>query len=114
MPSVFPEPPPGSIHAEYILSDQLRIAEIPGEVLAMQVRPQNPQVLLPPRLGYNDRELTIGDVLDISRWKPVRRAFVSGAAAIPRTPPTKPTPGDRTVWTEDSWSGSSRNSLGTV
>lgn len=102
------DPPPGSLHAEYLASEALRIADIPADVILMQVRPPVPQQMLPPRFGYPTNALTIDDVLDINRWQPKFRQFTSGLGAIVRTPP------DRNEFVEDVWSGSSRNSLGNV
>ena len=68
----------GNSIAERLMDEALADADVPGAVLATR-RPPLPQIdLWRPRMGYNQRALTIGDVLAIHRLYDDRRDAWSG------------------------------------
>ena len=75
---------PGQLRQEYFVDDALRVATVPRNVILAQTRPPVPQVLMPPRFGYPQGELTIEDVLATDRFAPKWRSWFSGAPAIQR------------------------------
>jgi hypothetical protein len=97
---------PGQLRVEYLTSNRMRIATVPGEVLAEAIRPPAPQQLLPDRFGYSTEELTVGEVIATDRWAPQRRAWVSGGARQMFRDQARYSPEDQ------SWSGTNRNSIG--
>lgn len=64
------------------------------------IRPQHPRDLLPPREGYRKQTMGIMDVLNIDRYAPTNRSWVSGAPVM-----------FRNGFVDDSFSGSSRYSM---
>jgi hypothetical protein len=69
--AVYDRSRPWSSLQERIVSERLGIADVPGDVLALQSPP--PQVvrpLFPPRFGYRTTALGIRDVLSINRFYP--------------------------------------------
>ena len=91
------QPRPFTTKNEYIVSEALRLMQIPADVIR-QMRPVVPQQMFPPQYGYNDTPLTIEDVLDTDRWSPQIRSWMSGT---PRQP-------SRVDAMEDMWSGTLR------
>lgn len=75
---------PGQLRQEYAVDRVLRLANVPAAVIEAQVRPQVPQMLRPPRFGYNRTPLEITDVLATDRWAPAFRSWTSG---VPRGNP---------------------------
>jgi hypothetical protein len=81
-------------------SEAMELMSIPAEQLAA-TPPPVPYVLFPEEYGYDDTPLTIMEVLDIDRWAPQQRSWVS--------PTIKPL---RTQQEGGSYSGSGRNDMG--
>jgi hypothetical protein len=71
----------------------------PDQLRAMRpvARPQNP---FPERQGYGKWEMTVDQVFNIDRQFPTYRSWVSGAPVM------------QSVMSDQSWSGTARNSLG--
>jgi hypothetical protein len=93
------EPRPFTTKSEYIVSEALRLMEVPAEVIR-NLRPPVPIELFPPQLGYGpDQQLTISDVLQTDRWTPTIRSWTSGTPRVPRRVDTE----------QDMWSGTLRN-----
>jgi hypothetical protein len=69
--SVYDRTHPWDSLPERILTDALSVANIPGDVLALQSAPP-PVVrpLFPPRFGYRDTALGIQDVLQVDKVYP--------------------------------------------
>ncbi len=74
---------PGQLRQEYAVDEVLRLANIPGEVI-QQMPPPVPQMIMPPKYGYDHTPLTITDVLTTERWAPTQRSWTSGSAGNPR------------------------------
>ena len=91
------QPRPFTTKSEYIVSEALRLMQIPADVIR-QTRPVVPQQLFPEQFGYDHTPLTIEQVLQTDRWSPQIRSWVSG---IPRQP-------RRVDTMEDMWSGTLR------
>jgi hypothetical protein len=93
------QPRPFSSKTEYIVSEAMRLMEVPADVIR-GMRPPVPIELFPPTDGYGPKmPLTIEQVLQTDRWTPTIRSWTSGT---PRTP--------RRVDTDiDNWSGTLRN-----
>ena len=92
------QPRPFTTKTEYQTSEALRLMSVPADVIRQQVPPV-PQQLFPPVDGYGPRvALTIEDVLDVNRWQPEVRSWISGVARKPR----------RVDNIEDMWSGTLR------
>jgi hypothetical protein len=72
---------PGQLRQEYAVDSVLRLATVPGEIIAQQ-RTEFPQQFDPPKYGYRSMPLTIVDVLSTDRWAPTRRSWVSGAPGL--------------------------------
>jgi hypothetical protein len=75
-----PEDPPrwGNTNEERLVDAALRAAEIPGAVLA-QLRPPLPQIdMWRPRMGYNQKAITVEEVLAVNRLYQDRRWDLSG------------------------------------
>lgn len=47
-----------------------------------QIRPNQPQELMPPRLGFAKQAISIYDVLSVDRYAPSNRSWVSGAPVM--------------------------------
>jgi hypothetical protein len=98
-PQVNPwQPRPFTTKNEYIVSEALRLMEIPADQIRA-IRPPFINELFPPQFGYSDVPLTISDVLETDRWTPQIRSWVSGTPRAPR----------RTDFDQDNWSGTLRN-----
>jgi hypothetical protein len=69
--SVYDHTKPWDSLPERILTDRLGIADVPGDVIALQSAPP-PVVrpLFPPRFGYRDTALGIQDVLQADKAYP--------------------------------------------
>ena len=91
------QPRPFTTKSEYIVSEALRLMQIPADEIRM-MRPVVPQQLFPEQYGYDNTALTIDDVLDTDRWSPQIRSWVSGTPRQPR----------RVDAMEDMWSGTLR------
>lgn len=61
---------------EAYASDAMRLMAIPGEQLA-QIRPPVPYMLFPPDQRMDNTPLTIMEVLDVDRFAPQQRSWVS-------------------------------------
>lgn len=94
---------PGQLRPEYLVSNSLRIATA-STARIRALRPPFPQQMFPPRFGYDQTPLTIGDVLRKNRWSADWRRWVSGAANVV---PQNPAP--RTSWEDTAFDGSLRN-----
>ena len=86
---------------DYGLSEAMRQMAIPAEQLAA-IRPPVPYTLMPPDSGYDRTPVTIEEVLDIDRWAPQQRSWISPTVR----PVRRADPGDQV------WSGSARNTNG--
>ena len=75
----------------------MRLMAVPADVIR-QTRPPMINELFPPTFGYDDTPLTIGQVLDVDRWAPKVRSWVSGGPSAPRYSDQM----------EDMWSGTLR------
>jgi hypothetical protein len=88
----------------YIVSEAMRLAEVPAEEIR-KIRPATPMVLFPdPKIGYDREALTIEATFDIDRWSPNVRSWISGPSREVR----------RSDMQEDMWSGTSRNASTSV
>lgn len=74
------------------------LASTPDELRAMRpaAAPQNP---FPERRGYGRTEWTVREVLNIDRYTPTYRSWMSGMPVM------------RSVMSDQSWSGTARNSM---
>jgi hypothetical protein len=75
----------------------MRLMAVPADVIR-QTRPPMINELFPPTFGYDTSPLTIEEVLDVDRWAPKVRSWVSGGPSAPR----------RVDQVEDMWSGTLR------
>jgi hypothetical protein len=97
-PQVNPwQPRPFTTKTEYIVSEAMRLMQVPAEQIR-QVRPPFISELFPPTEGYDDTPLTIEQVLDTERWSPQIRSWVSGTPRQAR----------HVDQVEDQWSGTLR------
>ena len=71
------QPRPFTTKTEYIVSEAMRLMQVPADVIR-GVRPPMINELFPPIYGYDDTPLTIGEVLDTDRWAPQVRSWMSG------------------------------------
>ena len=88
---------PGKLREEFYVDDVLRLAAIPGEVLAARRTPVRP-ALFPPRIGMDHTPPTISDVIATDRWGNQMRSWRSGFPVDQRT-------------AEGGFSGTLRNSF---
>lgn len=87
------------------LTDQALQAAISDPDTIRQIRPVVPQQLFPPRDGFGKQALTIMSVLNMNRYTPSYRSWLSGMPVM------------KNDFEEGNFSGSSRysmNSLGGV
>jgi hypothetical protein len=75
----------------------MRLMGIPADAIR-QIRPPMINELFPPTFGYDTTPLTIDQVLDVDRWAPKIRSWVSGGPSAPR----------QVDQVEDQWSGTLR------
>jgi len=88
---------PGANQNDLVASDALRWMSMPAEQIRM-TRPPVPQVLFPPRWGYDHHPATIEDIM-YGDWTPRPRSWVS--------PPIRTL---RRAYEEDQmWEGTMRN-----
>lgn len=88
----------------YIVSEAMRLAEVPAEEIR-KIRPATPMVLFPdPQTGYDREPLTIEATFDIDRWGPTQRSWISGPSREVR----------RSDMQEDMWSGTLRGASSSV
>jgi hypothetical protein len=66
---------PDQLRGEYAVDEMLRIARA-GAVEISMLRSPVPQVLFPPKYGYDDTPLTIHDVLNTDAFAPRWRSWV--------------------------------------
>src|SRR5215467_7328038 len=82
---IYQELGPNYSSQELLVTAALRTALIPGDEIAAETRPPLPMIQpFPPRYGYADyqeRQATIGEVLDVDRSYPNRRWDLSGGVA---------------------------------
>jgi hypothetical protein len=90
------QPRPFSTKEEYAISNALRLMAVPAEEIRAIPPPIGPP--FPPIYGYDETPPTIAEVLDVQRWAPVIRSWVSGAPAVRRS-----------TANDQMWSGSARN-----
>ena len=91
------QPRPFSTKEEYAVSNALRLMAVPAEEIAA-IRPPMISELFPPTEGYDNTQLTIEDVLDVDRWAPAIRSWVSGGSGVRRA-----------TNDDQMWSGTARN-----
>jgi hypothetical protein len=98
-PQVNPwQPRPFTTKTEYIVSEAMRLMQVPAEVIR-QTRPPMINEPFPPMYGYGPQvQLTIEQVLETDRWTPTIRSWISGTPRVPR----------RVDQVEDQWSGTLR------
>lgn len=68
---------PGQQRHEYLVSQALAVAEIPGEEIEKMVTPR--AELFPPQLGYDDTPPTLDVIMGTAVGNPEYRAQTSGA-----------------------------------
>lgn len=81
---VYLQQAPFQRNEERLVSEALSVAAIPGDVLAAQVRPPMDIIPFPPRFGYpsyQERQATLGQVLNEQRNYRNRRYDISGGPA---------------------------------
>ena len=91
------QPRPFTTKTEYIVSEAMRLMQVPADVIR-QTRPPFISVPFPEQFGYDQTPLTIEDVLNTDRWAPTIRSWVSGTPRAPR----------KVDQQEDQWSGTLR------
>jgi hypothetical protein len=98
-PQVNPwQPRPFTTKTEYIVSEAMRLMQVPAEAIRM-VRPPFISNPFPAQLGYGPNvQLTIDQVLQTDRWTPQQRSWFSGTPRQPR----------HVDQIEDQWSGTLR------
>jgi hypothetical protein len=98
-PQVNPwQPRPFTTKTEYIVSEAMRLMQVPAEQIRM-VRPPFISEPFPPQLGYGPQlALTIEQVLETDRWTPQIRSWISGTPRQIR----------HVDQVEDQWSGTLR------
>jgi hypothetical protein len=67
---------PGQLRGEYAVDEMLRVARASAVDIAA-VRSPVPQVLFPPRYGYDHTPVTISDVLNTDAFAPRFRSWTS-------------------------------------
>lgn len=83
---------------EVATSETLQLMAIPAEEI-VKIRPPVPYVLFPDEeLGFTPQPLTIDQVLDVDRWAPMRRSWMSPTVQPPR----------RADIEDSVWSGTAR------
>lgn len=97
-------PGPWAGRNELAVSDTLRLMSIPSADIAA-IRPPVPYVLFPDQeLGFVPEALTIFDVLDVDRWSPRQRSWLSPTIR----------PSTRADYQEEAWSGTLRGASSSV
>ena len=91
------QPRPFTTKTEYIVSESMRLMQVPAEEIRM-IRPPFISEPFPEQFGYDDTPLTIEEVLQTDRWNPTIRSWVSGTPRVVR----------RVDQVEDQWSGTLR------
>ena len=91
------QPRPFSTKNEYIVSEAMRLMQVPADVIRT-VRPPMINDPFPQQFGYDTTPLTIGEVLQTDRWSPQVRSWVSGTPRQIR----------HVDQVEDQWSGTLR------
>lgn len=82
-----------------LMSQALELMEVPAEEIR-KIKPIIPMTMFPDEtIRYDRQSLTIGDALDVDRWKPTMRSWISGPSRAVR----------RADMQEDVWSGTMRN-----
>jgi hypothetical protein len=89
---------PGQSKEAYIVSESLRLMVVPVDQIR-KIRPPVPYGIFPPTEGYDTQPLTINDILDVNRWAPQRRSWISGT----------PTKIRRSDVQQEMFSGTARN-----
>ena len=91
---------PWQSREEFLVDQALEnaLAGTDEEIQAMRpaAAPQNP---FPDRLGFRKNTWTIGEVLNVDRYTPTYRSWLSGM-------PVRPS-----VMSDQSWSGTARNAM---
>ena len=97
-------PGPWAGRNELAVSDTLQLMSIPAEQIAA-IRPPVPYVLFPDQeLGFVPEALTIFDVLNVDRWSPRQRSWLSPTIQ----------PSTRADYQEQAWSGTLRGASTSV
>jgi hypothetical protein len=93
-------PRPWQTRSEYLVDLALEsaLAASPEELRVMRpvAAPQNP---FPERRGFAKSEWNINEVMNIDRYNPTYRSWMSGMPVMP------------SVMSDQSWSGTARNSM---
>jgi hypothetical protein len=91
---------PWATRSEYLVDQALQNALSATPDQLRQMRPAAaPQQLFPKRNGFQKQEANIQSVLNVDRYTPTYRSWISGI-------PTQPS-----VISDYTWEGSSRNSM---
>ena len=91
---------PWATRSEYLVDEALKSAlSRTPEQLRMMRPAAAPQQLFPERQGYTRQPWDINQVLNIDRYTPTYRSWMSGMPVMP------------SVMSDYTWSGSSRNSM---
>lgn len=89
---------PWKLRQEYLVDQALASALELNDDELRRLRPAaSPQQLFPQRLGFQQNQWTITEVLNIDRRTPSYRSWISGMPVMPR------------IMSDYSFSGSSRN-----
>lgn len=95
---------PSATKESYIVSEAMRVAEIPADEIR-KIKPMVPQLLFPdPKVAYNREPLTIEGLFEMDRWRPSVRSWTSGTSQPVR----------KVDMEEDVWSGTLRNASSSV
>jgi hypothetical protein len=90
-------PRPGQSKEQYIVSEAMRLMTVPSD----QIRKIRPVTERPPMPtdGYVREPLTIEEILNVNRWAPQVRSWISGVPLKPRKSDVQ----------ENMFSGTARN-----
>ena len=88
---------PGQSKEQYIVSEALRLMVVPADQIR-DIRPVSEHPPMPTD-GYIREPLTIEEILDVNRWQPQIRSWISGTPFKPRKSEVQ----------EDMFSGTARN-----
>lgn len=98
--SKIPTAGPWATRAEYLVDEALQnsLSRTPDQLRAMRplAAPQKP---FPKRTGFRQQQWDINTVLNIDRYTPTYRSWVSGMPVMP------------SVISDYTWEGSSRNAM---
>lgn len=93
-------PGPWQSREEFLVDEALANALAGTRDQIQTMRPvASPQQLFPDRLGFSQQQWTITEVMNVDRYTPSYRSWLSGM-------PVRPS-----VMSDQSWSGTARNAL---